>query len=54
MTGDHPTDWALRHVKARALREAARALAGDWSIDNDVANQAADWLDNRAAEIEQS
>jgi hypothetical protein len=54
MTGDHPTDWSTRHVKAQALREAAHALTGDWSIDTDVAHQAADWLNNRAAEIEQS
>jgi hypothetical protein len=55
MTGDHPTDWPTRHVKAQALREAAAelrtgitALRAGW-----VADAAATWLDLRAAEIEQ-
>jgi hypothetical protein len=53
ITGDHPTDWATRYVKAQALREAAATIMGDWSVDNDVALQAVDWLNNRANEIEQ-
>jgi hypothetical protein len=50
MNTDHPTDWALRYVKAKALREAAAEMAaerqnywaGDWVL----------WLEDRADELE--
>jgi hypothetical protein len=47
MTGDHPTDWPIRHVKAQALREAADDLAenGHEAIRW--------WLYDRADDLEQ-
>jgi hypothetical protein len=48
MTGDHPTDWASKYVKAAALREAAarlRVIRREYDT--------ADWLEARADEIEQ-
>jgi hypothetical protein len=54
MTGDHPTDWASKYVKAAALREAAQELRGDALPGrHGRMTHVANWLDARAAEIEQ-
>jgi hypothetical protein len=56
MTGDHPTDWPTRHVKAQALREAAAGFnaAPPRMFGPLDAARVHDWLNERADEIEQS
>jgi hypothetical protein len=48
MNTDHPTDWALRYVEARALRDAATDL-----LDAGYHLEVCDWLNARADELEQ-
>jgi hypothetical protein len=53
MTGDHPTDWASKYVKAAALRDAADSFRRGSSLDRWQPGHVANWLEDRADEIEQ-